>query len=404
VLGSFGLALSALGACKGNAEAAAAPPARPPTPVTATTAQSRDVPIYLDEIGKTAPSELVNIQSQVNGQIMERRFEDGDELHKGQVLFVIDPRPYEAKVTEAKANLELARAQIELAKADYERVQRAARTNAVSPEDVDTKKGALDSATAQVKVNQTVLDTAQLNLQYCTITSPIEGRAGQRLVDVGNIVKLNDTNLLTIQRMSPMYVDFTVTEADLPRVRERMAKSELLADVSLPERPQDVRRGKLRFLDTAVQPAMGSIRLEAILPNEDRYLWPGQFVNVRLILDSLKDAVLIPYQCVQIGQQGEYVYVITHDDAKKVDNAIMQPITRGQRQGELVVITKGLKGGEQIVQTGQLSVTPGGPVRVLPPVGANPSTTPTAESATAPSATAPGATPAKPGGRQGGEQ
>src|SRR5262249_44695086 len=153
---------------------------------------------------------------------------------------------------------------------------------------------------------EALLDTANLNLSYCTITSPIVGRAGQRDFDVGNIVKVNDTTLLTIQRLTPIYVDFTITERDLPRVRAAMARGPLNADVSLPEARDSGRQGPITFLDTSVQQGAGRIRLRVTLPNEDRYFWAGQFVNVRLVLQTIPHAVLIPYPCVQIGQQGTY--------------------------------------------------------------------------------------------------
>jgi multidrug efflux system membrane fusion protein len=338
-------------------------PQRPPSPVTVAVAQTRDVPVYLDEIGKTLASEVVNIQTQVGGQVMERHFQDGDELKTGQLLFVIDRRPFEAKVTEAEANLELSRTRLELAQTDYDRVMQASHTLAVSPEDRDTKKGVLDNAKAEVKVNQTLLDTAQLNLSYCTINSPIDGRAGQRMVDVGNVVKANDAVLLTIQKIAPIYADFTIVESDLPRVRMQMDKGALHTFVSLPQTPDETREGSLTFLDTMVQVGAGRINLRATLPNEDRYFWPGQFVKVRLVLSTIHDAVLAPYQCVQQGQQGMFVYVVKSDSTVE-----QRSIVLGQHHqsgnDDLIVIEKGVKAGERIVQTGQLVIGPGAKVSV----------------------------------------
>ena len=361
---------------------------RPPPLVTVTSALTREVPVYLDEIGTTQPSALVNIQSQVAGQIMERRFQDGQELKTGDILFIIDPRPFQDKVKQAQANLQQAQSQLELTQADYERMMKAYASGAVSPDDISTEKGALDNATAQVQVTQAALNTANLNLSYCTITSPIDGRAGRRLVDVGNLVKANDATLLTIQTLAPLYADFTITERDLPRVRDRMRLGTLQAQVAIPERPADLRSGDLTFLDTMVQPNAGRVLMRVTLPNTDRFFWPGQFVNVRLILDRLPNAVLIPYDCVQIAQQGSYVYVIAADGA-----AAMRPVTLGQRQAGLVVVEQGVAPGEHVVQTGQLAVIPGGPVRILPA----PASAPASPSATAPastSATAPASTSA----------
>lgn len=373
------LAAAALPACKPGAPQFSFQ--RPPAPVTVTTAITRDVPIYLDEIGKTVAAELVTIQPQVSGQIMARQFTDGAELKAGDPLFTIDTRPYQAKVAEAEANLEQSQAMLELTQADYSRTEKAFKVTAASREDLDTKKGALDTAAAHVKVSQASLDTAKLNLSFCTINSPIAGRAGARMVDVGNIVTANSTSLLSIQRIAPIYVDFTITERDLPSVRTRMAAGTLQARISLPDTPGDFRTGELTFLDNSVQEGAGRIRLRITLPNTDRYFWPGQFVNVRLVLETIADAVLVPFGSAQTSQQGPYVYVLTSDDI-----ADIRPVTLGQRQGSLIVIRKGVTAGERIVVTGQLSVTPGGKVRVVDASGA---------SATAPAtAAAPGASTA----------
>jgi multidrug efflux system membrane fusion protein len=370
------------------------PPKRPPSPVTVVPAQSQDVPVYVDEIGKTSASELVNIQPQVTGQIVKRHFVDGADLKTGDPLFEIDPQMFQATVQQAEANLESAKAQVELAEAEFHRYEAAYKVKAASREDYDAKKAAVATTTAQVKVTQAALDTAKLNLSYARIYSPINGRAGQRLVDVGNIVKANETNMLGIQRVSPIYADFTITEANLPQVRDEMAAGTLHALVSLKDFDHDypdVKRvpGKLTFLDNTVQQNAGRILLRATLPNEDRYFWPGQFVYVRLVVSTLKDAVLIPFQCTQQGQQGAFVYVVKDDSTVE-----QRQVGLGQRQfregQDMVVIAKGLKKGERVVLTGQIAIGPGAHVRVI-----SPATQPEAaasQSETAP-ATAPGTLP-----------
>ncbi|HVX85994.1 MAG TPA: efflux RND transporter periplasmic adaptor subunit [Phycisphaerae bacterium] len=377
---------AAMSACQKGAPQQQA--TRPPPPVTVATAIQQDVPQYIDEIGHTAASELVNITPQVEGQITERLFQDGAMVSKGQHLFTIDPRPYEAKVKQAEANVQHALAQKELAEADYRRLQQAFSVHAASQEDLDTKKAALDTAVADVAVNQADLDTAKLNLSFCYIDSPIDGRAGQRLVDVGNVVNANQTSILTVQRLQPLYVDFTVTERDFPEVRKLSDEGTLQVQVTVPQNPSEVRSGPLTFLDTSIQPGAGRLRVQATLKNEDKFLWPGQFVNVRLVLRTLKGAVLIPYQCTQMGQQGPYVYVLSADS-----KAEQVPIQMGQRQGAMVVVEKGLKAGDRVVQTGQLSVTPGGEVRVVAPVEGVPSV-PVGGPSTQESGTAGAATPA----------
>lgn len=362
----------------------------PPPPVTATVAVAQDVPVYIDEIGKTVASEVVNVIPLVGGEIMTRSFTDGQMLKKGDPLFVIDRRPYEAKLKEADANVAQAKAQIELAQADYNRLKSARAVMAASQEDLDTKQAALDTAKAQVGVTEAAQETAKLNLSYCDIASPIDGRAGQRAVDTGNVVKANETTLLNIQKMAPLYVEFTITERDLPQVRELADVGQLQGQVSLPQSPGVTRTGPLTFIDTAVQPGAGRLRMQVTLENSDRYLWPGQFVNVRLVLKTIPKAVLVPYAATQMGQKGPYVYVLDKESIAR-----QTPIVTGQRQGPMVVIEKGVNAGDRVVLTGQLSVTPDAAVRVVEPETA-PAEPAASQSATA--ASQPGAiTPVTPG-------
>jgi len=332
----------------------------PPPLVTVATATAQDVPRYLDEIGRNVAFESVSVTPQVAGQITERHFQDGDNLKKGQLLFVIDPRPYKAQLDSAKANLQQANAALELAKIQFERDQELVGTRAISKQDYDTKKNAVDVIQAQIESAKAAIETAQINLDYCYIHSPIDGRAGARLVDVGNVVQANTTSLLSIQRLDPIYATFTITERDLPEVQKQMSLGMLKAMVRLPNDPDAAARaGKVEFLDNAVQNSTGTVNLRATVSNPDRHFWPGQFVNVKLVLATEKSAVLVPNQATQISQQGPYVYVIKGDNT-----AELRPVTLGQRQGDDVVITKGVQAGERVVVTGQLLVRPGGPVHV----------------------------------------
>jgi multidrug efflux system membrane fusion protein len=222
---------------------------------------------------------------------------------------------------------------------------------------------------AQVQANEAAVEQAKLNLDYCYIHSPIDGRAGMRLVDVGNVVQTNTTGLLLIQRLDPIYADFTVTEADLPEVQRQLARGTLQALVRIPsDPPNNARDGKLTFVDNQVQNATGTVNLRATISNSDHHFWPGQFVNVTLVLATVKGAVLIPNQATQISQQGPYVYVVKPDST-----AELRQVTLGQRQGDDVVVTKGVAPGEPVIVTGQLTVAPGGKVTVqagAPPNGA----------------------------------
>jgi multidrug efflux system membrane fusion protein len=217
-------------------------------------------------------------------------------------------------------------------------------------------------AEAQLSQSRAAVDTARLNLEYCTIRSPIHGRAGQRLVDAGNIVTANNGSLLVVQRLDPIYADFTVPEGDLTDVQQNMARRSLRVEVRLPDELDKPRQGTLTFLDNSVQDGTGTVKLRATIDNRDRRYWPGRFAKVRLILDTQRQAVLIPATAPQMSAKGSFVYVVKQDST-----AELRPVTTGQRQDDLIVIEKGLKPGERVVTSGQLGVTPDGKVQIAQP-------------------------------------
>lgn len=370
--------LLALTACNKNNVQAAGPAGPPPPLVTVVQASAEDVPKYLDEIGKNGAYESVNVTPQVGGRIVERHFQDGENLRKGQLLFVIDPRPYKAQLDSAQATLAQTKAALELAKIQFSRDQEIINTRAISRQDYDTKKNAVDVGEAQVAAAEAAVETAKLNLEYCYIHSPIDGRAGARLVDVGNVVQANNGSLLSIQRLDPIYANFTITERDLPDVQKQMSHGELKALVRLPSEPESAAKvGKVEFLDNTVQNGSGTVNLRATLSNPDRHFWPGQFVDVKLVLATEKSAVLIPNQATQLSQQGTFVYVVKADET-----AELRPVKLGQRQGDDVVVAQGLAPNERVVLAGQLLVRPGGKVRVATPgTPASPAQTSPAKSA-----------------------
>ena len=372
--------LALLGGCEKKAPASFE---RPPAPVTVAAAVTQDVPNYIDAIGKFVAREVVSIQPQVSGRITQIHFADGADVKLGQVLFTIDPRPYQAQLNLAEANLGQAKAALELAKINFDRVASVTDQRAVSRQDHDAKKNAVQVAEAQLKQNEAALDSARLNLDYCTIRSPINGRTGQRLVDLvnrhvdgrgegqgrrdhlvdlGNVVTANSGSLLVIQRLDPIYADVTITENDLTVVQRNMARGTLKVEARLSDEPEKPRDGKLTFLDTSVQDGTGTVKLRATITNDDRRFWPGRFANIRLILGMQQNAVLISAEAPQMSAKGPFVYVIKPDST-----AELRPITVGQRQGDLVVINKGINSGERVVATGQLGVTPGGKVRIAEP-------------------------------------
>jgi multidrug efflux system membrane fusion protein len=312
-----------------------------PRPVTTAKVITRDVPLYLDEIGSTAAYETVQIQAQVTGQIISRDFKDGGDVKKGDLLFQIDPKPYEAALASAQADLALNQATLK-------RQEALKKQNVTANQDYDT-------AVANERRSTAAVAAAQVNLDRCYIRSPIDGRAGLRNVDVGNVVSPGGTTpLLTIMGMNPIYTDFTVAEPDLPLVRRYLENPNLKVVTDAEDDNVPPRDGKLYFIDNAVQPGAGTVKLRGVTENPDRALWPSQFVKVRLVLDILKDAKLVPSNAVQIGQNGPYVFVVRPDATLE-----LRQVKPGQPQGELTVITDGVQKDETVVTSGQLQLSPG---------------------------------------------
>ena len=335
---------------------------RPPAPVAVAAAVAQDVPVYIDAVGKITAREVVSIQPQVSGRITQIHFADGADVKVGELLFTIDPRPYRAQLNQAEANLAQAEAALTLAKVTFARVENVSDPRAVSRQDYDTKKSAVDAAEALVKQNRATVENARLNFEYCAIRSPINGRAGQRNVDAGNVVTANSGSLLVIQRLDPIYADFTISEKELTAVQRNMASRGLRVEVRLPDDSGSAREGKLTFLDNSVQDNTGTIKLRATLSNGDRRFWPGRFAKIRLILQTQRDAVLVAASAAQLSAKGSFVYVIKPDLGAK-----LRLVKVGQQHGDLVVIHDGLKAGERVVVNGQLGVTPGGKVRLVEP-------------------------------------
>jgi multidrug efflux system membrane fusion protein len=312
-----------------------------PRPVTTAKVITQDVPLYLDEIGTIAAYETVQIQAQVSGQIVAREFKDGADVKKGDLLFQIDPRPYEAVLASAKADHALNQATLK-------RQELLRQKNVTATQEFET-------AQANAGKSEAAVAAAQVNLDRCYIKSPIDGRAGLRNVDVGNVVGPGaNTPLLTIMGMDPIYTDFTVAEPDLPLVRRYLSNPNLKVVTDADGDNIEPREGKLYFIDNAVQPGAGTVKLRGETPNQDRALWPAQFVKVRLILDVLKDAKLVPGSALQIGQNGPYVFVVKPDSTLE-----LRQVKPGQPQGDLTVVTDGVQKGETVVTSGQLQLSPG---------------------------------------------
>jgi multidrug efflux system membrane fusion protein len=341
-------------ACSGSHKTPGPPP---PRNVDVAKVIKKDVPLYLDEIGTCAAVESVQVQAQVGGQIIERQFKDGADVKTGDPLFSIDPRPYQAALDQAKGQLAQAQSQLVLDEITLKRQQELRARGVNSPHDLDVAQGTVNSTQARVKSAEATVAGAQVNLDYCSIRSPIDGRAGLRTVDVGNVVSGSNsggTVLLTIQRLDPIYTDFTVAEPDLPLVRSYLGNPNMKVMTDSPDDNVPPRAGDLYFIDNAVQPGVGTVKARAITPNPDRALWPAQFVKVRFVLDTLKDAKLVPTSAVQIGQRGPYVFVVKSDATLE-----LRSVKAGQRQDDLTVISDGVRVGETVVVSGQLQLAPG---------------------------------------------
>jgi multidrug efflux system membrane fusion protein len=332
--------VAALGAC----EKKTAQRGQAPRNVIVAKVTTKDVPFYLDQIGTTGAYETVQIKAQVTGQILSREFTDGGDVKKGDLLFKIDPRPYEAVLAAAKADLALAQANLN-------RQMELKAKNVTATQELDTAKATAMRAEAAVA-------SAQVNLDFCSVRSPIDGRAGLRNVDVGNVVSPGtETPLLTIQGLDPIYTDFTVAEPDLPLVRRYLQNPNLKVMTDAEDDNVPPRLGDLYFIDNAVQVGAGTVKVRGVTPNPDRALWPSQFVRVRLILDLLKDARMVPSGAVQIGQNGPYVFVVKSDSTLD-----LRPVKAGQAHGDETVISEGVEPGEMVVVSGQLQLAPGGKV------------------------------------------
>lgn len=340
--------------------------AGPGIPVTAGKVAVADVPVLLNAIGTVQASNMVTIKSRVDGQIVKVFFTEGQEVKAGAPLLQIDPRPYQAALDQATANQEKDRVNLANAQLNLARDAQIIKSNlAISQQQYDNDKATVAAGQALVDSDKAQVEAAQLNLGYSTIVSPIEGRLGARLVDVGNIVHANDTNgLVTIAQMKPIFVSFTLPQDTLQQVRDQQAKSPLAVEAYTNDVKKPLGTGTLTLIDNSVDQATGTIHLKASFPNAEERLWPGQFVNLRVVLSVRKGVPTVPSQTVQQGPNGEYAYVIKPDntvDRRTVEVAAVQD--------GIAVITKGLNPGEKVVVEGQYRLTEGARVRVEQPQG-----------------------------------
>jgi len=333
-------------------------------PVSVSTAEKRDMPYYLTGLGAAQAFYTDSIKTRVDGELMQVNFKEGQFVNKGDLLVVIDPRPYQVALEQAQATLYKDQASLRDAKLNLERYKGLLQNSgAMSQQQVDTQATTVDTIEGAVRTDQATVDNAKLNLIYCHITSPISGRVGLRLVDPGNIVHASDTNaLLVITQLQPIAVLFTLPEDQLPSVSQHMAKNTLEVDAYSRDDQTKLASGKLLTIDNQIDQSTGTGRLKAVFDNKENTLWPNQFVNVHLLLEIRKNSTVIPAAAVQRGPQGTYVFV-----AKPDHTADIRPVAIAFAQENMANIASGIAPGDVVITDGQDKLQQGSQIQVRTP-------------------------------------
>ena len=352
---TLAVALVGLTAC-GNTKAAPPPP--PPAPVTTATVVRQDVPLQIRAIGAVEAYSNVSVKTQVTGELTGVFFKEGQDVKKGQLLFTLDKRPFQAALNQAQAAVARDRAQAANAQAQARRYAGLFAAGVVSKEENDQIAANADALDAAVAADEAAVENARVQLQYCSIYSPIDGRTGSLMIHLGNMIKANDTPfLVSINQVEPIYVTFTVPEQALAEIKRYAAQNALPVQAIIASDSRGPAKGKLSFIDNTVDQSTGTIKLKGEFANTDRRLWPGQFVDAVLNLADQRNAIVVPTQALQNGQQGQFVFVVKPDLTAEKRDVVLDRTQEG-----LAVISKGLQPGEQVVTDGQLSVVPGGKV------------------------------------------
>lgn len=359
------LATLAMGACSGEAvQSTPGPTGRggqnATVPVTVATVVQKPMPIDVEGIGTVIAASTVSVRSQITGEMTSVRFKEGDEVEKGQVLVTLDRRPFEAALQQAEATLTRDLAQLANAKAQAVRYQDLMQRGIATREQIDQITANAAALEATVGADRAVVDNAKLQLDYATITAPIAGRTGLLQVHPGNLVRANDTApIVTINKITPVYVSFAVPEAQLPELKRYMARGELSVIAQPPDDDRTASKGRVSFIDNAIDMTTGTIKVKGTFPNTDRRLWPGQYVNVTVTLTSDPTAIVVPSVAVQTGQQGQYVFVVKADQTVE-----LRTVAVARANGEETVIRTGLTPGETVVTDGQLRLVAGSRINV----------------------------------------
>jgi multidrug efflux system membrane fusion protein len=335
--------------------------AAPPTPVVAGTVDAHPVPIYLRGVGTVIAYNNVVVRSQITGPLIKVSFEQGHTVHKGDVLAEIDPRPFQAQLDQAVANKERDQAQLANAQANLSRYVPLQSKGFATGQLVDTQKAQVDQLVAAVKSDEAVIESAQVNLSYTKLTAPIDGVTGIRQIDEGNIIHPTDANgLVDLTQIQPISLIFTLPQTTFPEIQQEMAKGPIKVLAYSQDDKTELDQGELLLIDNQIQQTTGTIRLRATFPNAKRLLWPGELVNVRLLLKTEPDGLTIAAGAVQQGTKGSYIYVIAPDQSVQARPVQIAQITEGQ-----ALIASGLKAGEQVVVDGQYRLQPGMHVKIL---------------------------------------
>jgi multidrug efflux system membrane fusion protein len=331
-----------------------------PVPVLVAAAAKADVPVYLDGVGTTKALNTVTVRSQVDGKLIEVDFKEGQDVARGDILARIDPTTFKAALDQAVAKKAQDQALLANAKNDLARYEMLAATAAINRQQADTQKSLVAQYTAQVDSDQGAIDNAQAMLAYTTIRAPLDGRTGIRQVDEGNIVHASDTTgVVVLTQLRPISVFFSLPQQDITEVNAAFGKGPLSVDAQRSDNDAVIDRGTLRVVDNQVDSTTGTVKLKAEFPNKDLQLWPGQFVNVRLLIDTLKQVIVIPTGAVQRGPTGTFVYVVKDDNTSAI-----RPITVQKQDESQTVISKGLDAGERVVTTGFARLTDGAKVTI----------------------------------------
>jgi membrane fusion protein, multidrug efflux system len=351
----------------GNGPQATAQIPTPAVPVTAGTVRAKDVPVFLHGIGTVQAYNMVSVKSRVDGQIVRVDFKEGQEVNQGDPLFQIDPRPYQAALEQAAAAKQKDEAQLAGAKLDLDRYAKLLGTGYQTRQSYDQQTATVGQLQAAIKGDEAQIDTAELNLGYADIRSPIDGRLGARLVDKGNLVHASDnTVLVTITEVKPIFVSFTLPQENLDEIREYQQKAPLAVRAYSGDGGTLLSEGKLTLIDNSIDQSTGTIHLKARFDNQDERLWPGEFVSLRVILKILAKVATVPSQTIEDGPDGNYAYVIKPDDTVERRGVSVASIQDG-----IAVVTKGLAPGERVVVDGQYRLTEGARVKILAARGPN---------------------------------